>query len=191
MHKGLVVVVSSEEVFMIKLPSKSLVEATEKELGEGASYPLPKFYDDFYTRFGTPLNIPDKASKLDFHAGRIGDYSIRMREAEGLPGIVVDLFDRSAGAAKIVAQALGVRGKHYWKSVEDPSRHEAPRRHLRAEPALLRHRKICQPQTWLPLCGAMHGARLPSKHRHFGLKILPARPRRRSLRSRDMYRTMA
>lgn len=78
MHKGLVVVVSSEEVFMIKLPSKSLVEATEKELGEGASYPLPKFYDDFYTRFGTPLNIPDKASKLDFHAGRIGDYSIRM-----------------------------------------------------------------------------------------------------------------
>lgn len=78
MHKGLVVVVSSEEVFMIKLPSKSLVEATERELGEGAPYPLPKFYDDFYTRFGSPLNIPDEASKLDFHAGRIGDYSIRM-----------------------------------------------------------------------------------------------------------------
>src|SRR5256885_7405246 len=74
MHKGLVVVVSSEEVFMIKLPSKSLVEATEKELSEGASYPLPRFYDDFYTRFGTPLTIPDKVSKLDFHAGRIGDY---------------------------------------------------------------------------------------------------------------------
>jgi hypothetical protein len=77
-HKGLVVVESSEEVFMIKLPSKTLVEATEQELAAGGGYPLPKSYDDFYRRFGVPLNITDLPSKLDFHAARIGDYSIRM-----------------------------------------------------------------------------------------------------------------
>ena len=76
-HKGLVVIESSEEVFMIKLPSKTLVEATEHELAvEG--YPVPNLYNDFYARFGVPLIIPDLPSKLDFHAARIGDYSIRM-----------------------------------------------------------------------------------------------------------------
>ena len=50
---------------------------------------------------------------------------------------MVDLFDRSAGTAEIVTQALKVFGKHYWKSMENPSRHEAPGRYLWAEPALL------------------------------------------------------
>lgn len=77
-HKGLVVVESSEEVFMIKLPSKTLVEATEQWLATGGGYPIPKFYDDFYRRFGVPLNITDPEAKRDFHAARIGDYSIRM-----------------------------------------------------------------------------------------------------------------
>jgi hypothetical protein len=78
MHTGLLVVQSSEEVFVIKLPSKTLVEATEAEMAAGAGYPLPKFYDTFYRDFGTPLNLPNNATKLDFHAARIGDYSIRM-----------------------------------------------------------------------------------------------------------------
>ena len=79
MHTGLVVVQSSKEILMIKLPSKALLEATEHEFETaGAAYPDPKFYDDFYTRFGSPLTLPNKATLLDFHAARIGDYSIRM-----------------------------------------------------------------------------------------------------------------
>ena len=79
MHTGLVVVQSSKEILMIKLPSKALVEATEAEFeANGAAYPVPKFYDDFYAQFGAPLNLPNKNALLDFHAARIGDYSIRM-----------------------------------------------------------------------------------------------------------------
>ena len=79
MHTGLVVVQSSKEILMIKLPSKALVEATEAEFeSPGAAYPVPKFYDDFYTKFGSPLKPPTKADLLNFHAARIGDYSIRM-----------------------------------------------------------------------------------------------------------------
>lgn len=77
-HTGLTVVQSSKEILMIKLPSKALVEATELELAQGVPYPFPKFYDDFYASYGAPLVLPDAGKKLDFHAARIGDYSIRM-----------------------------------------------------------------------------------------------------------------
>jgi hypothetical protein len=77
-HTGLTVVQSSKEILMIKLPSKALVEVTELEFAQGATYPFPKFYDDFYGTYGSPLVLPDTQKKLDFHACRIGDYSIRM-----------------------------------------------------------------------------------------------------------------
>lgn len=71
---GLAIVQYSPETVTLKLPPKAMVEATEAVLAQpGALYPIPAFYDDFY---GKRLSItPERL--LDFHAARIGDYSIR------------------------------------------------------------------------------------------------------------------
>jgi hypothetical protein len=71
---GLAIVQYSPETVTLKLPPKAMVEATEAALGQpGAIYPIPGFYDTFY---GKALSIaPNRL--LDFHAARIGDYSIR------------------------------------------------------------------------------------------------------------------
>ncbi|MGE3918785.1 MAG: peroxidase family protein [Hyphomicrobiaceae bacterium] len=74
-HKGLVIIQSSEEVFSIRLPPKTMVEEMEQFLKDGGKYASPKFYDDFY---GTTLTLTTEKEKLDFHAARIGDYSVRM-----------------------------------------------------------------------------------------------------------------
>ena len=63
----------SAETLALRLPPKSLVEATETALGEpNSTYPMPGFYDEVY---GKPL--PPTTDKLNLHACRIGDYSIR------------------------------------------------------------------------------------------------------------------
>lgn len=64
----------SEQVVVVRLPPKSMVEAVEAELQSGASYPIPKFYDNAYHM---TLTLDSAAEKLDFQAARIGDYSIR------------------------------------------------------------------------------------------------------------------
>ncbi|HRD78312.1 MAG TPA: hypothetical protein PK264_20645 [Hyphomicrobiaceae bacterium] len=74
-HKALAVLSSSEEVLVIRLPAKSVTDETHKELGNGAAYSLPSFYDDFY---GKPLPAMTPAKSQEFHAARIGDYSVRM-----------------------------------------------------------------------------------------------------------------
>lgn len=76
--KGLAFIQYSAEVLAIKLPPKSMVEEAEIDFTHGGHYAVPKFYDDFYGRFGTPLTLPDMATKMDLHAARIGDYSVRM-----------------------------------------------------------------------------------------------------------------
>jgi hypothetical protein len=76
LHKGLAIVQYSAEVLAIKLPPKSMVDDAETELGRGGDYEFPRMYNDFYTRYGTPLRLPDLPSKMDFHAARIGEYSI-------------------------------------------------------------------------------------------------------------------
>jgi hypothetical protein len=63
----------SAETLALRLPPKSLVEGTEAELGQqGSVYPMPAFYDTLYGK-----TVPATANKLDLHACRIGDYSIR------------------------------------------------------------------------------------------------------------------
>ena len=74
-HKALVIVQPSEEAFTVRLPPKSMVEETEASLKAGDTYGVPKFYNDFYQK---QLAIPTVDKNLDFHAARIGDYSIRM-----------------------------------------------------------------------------------------------------------------
>lgn len=72
--KGLAIVQYSPETVTLKLPPKSMVEATENAIGQqNAAYPIPQFYDDFYA---SHLTVPPDRM-LDFHAARIGDYSIR------------------------------------------------------------------------------------------------------------------
>jgi hypothetical protein len=61
-------------VLSLRLPPKAMVEAAEQDMEAGADYPIPKFYDEFYH---TTLELADGKQKLDFHACRIGDYSIR------------------------------------------------------------------------------------------------------------------
>lgn len=75
-HKGLVVIQMSEEIFSIRLPPKTMVDEMETFLQEAdSSYTVPDFYDDFYEK---TLVLQSTEKKLDFHAARIGDYSVRM-----------------------------------------------------------------------------------------------------------------
>jgi hypothetical protein len=72
---GLEIIQYSPETAVIKLPPKSMIEATEAGFEvPNTTYPMPQFYEDF---FGSPLPVMDKACLLDLHAARIGDYSVR------------------------------------------------------------------------------------------------------------------
>ena len=71
---GIVVLQYSPNVLSLRLPPKQMVEAAEKDMKDGADYPIPQFYNDFYER---SLELDGVDEKLKFHAARIGDYSIR------------------------------------------------------------------------------------------------------------------
>ena len=70
---GLAVVQYSPETFVLRLPPKSMIEDSERTLrnAPGDPYPLPSFYSDFFQNSATSVE-----DKLDFHASRIGDYTI-------------------------------------------------------------------------------------------------------------------
>lgn len=74
---AIVFVQPSKSALTIRLPPKEIVEENEAEFAvPGSTYHIPAFYDLFY---GAHLEIPDtEAKKLEFHALRIGDYSISM-----------------------------------------------------------------------------------------------------------------
>jgi hypothetical protein len=55
----------------LRLPAKSMVEAAETDLNQGADYVIPHFYEQFCG----PLNVPS-GERTNFQARRIGDYSI-------------------------------------------------------------------------------------------------------------------
>ena len=72
---GLAVIQYSPQTAVIKLPPKAMVEGTEARLSQpNAVYPMPKFYEDF---FSVPLPALSREELLNLHAARIGDYSIR------------------------------------------------------------------------------------------------------------------
>lgn len=72
---GLAVIQYSSQTAVLKLPPEDMVNATEEELKkDDAVYPLPRFYEDFYRR---PLPALAAPQRLDLHAARIGDYSVR------------------------------------------------------------------------------------------------------------------
>jgi hypothetical protein len=75
--KGLAFMQYSADVLAIKLPPKSMVEESEAEFAQGGAYQIPAFYNTFYAQSGSPLNLTTKDQKMDFHAARIGDYSVR------------------------------------------------------------------------------------------------------------------
>ncbi|MGL4811746.1 MAG: hypothetical protein ACRCXM_08205 [Beijerinckiaceae bacterium] len=66
---GLTVVQHTEELLLIRIPSKSMAEAAIKVPGD---YKLPQFYDHFCG----PVNATTKPQKQTLLACRLGDYSI-------------------------------------------------------------------------------------------------------------------
>ena len=75
--KDLVVYSHEKSTLVVRLPPKDLVEASEAQLLKpGASYRLPPFYADALGVSGTTPQFGSKDEVLDFHARRIGDYTI-------------------------------------------------------------------------------------------------------------------
>jgi hypothetical protein len=74
---AIVFVQPSRSALTIRLPPKEIVEENEREFEQGGlRYEIPAFYDHFYH---SELDVGDTlAAKLEFHALRIGDYSISM-----------------------------------------------------------------------------------------------------------------
>lgn len=74
---AIVFVQPSRSALTIRLPPKEIVEENELEFEQsGLRYEIPSFYDQAYH---SELDVPDTLeAKLEFHALRIGDYSISM-----------------------------------------------------------------------------------------------------------------
>lgn len=69
---SLAVVQQGPTVKVLVLPPKEMIEAKEADLKAGVAYPLPPEYSQI---IDLPLEIP-QARVLDFHALRIGDYTL-------------------------------------------------------------------------------------------------------------------
>ncbi|BAT61467.1 hypothetical protein GJW-30_1_04024 [Variibacter gotjawalensis] len=73
---GLAIIQYSPQTVVLKLPPKTMVEATERKFdGANAEYPMPPFYSKFF-RADFPTDL-SKEDLLDLHAARIGDYAVR------------------------------------------------------------------------------------------------------------------
>lgn len=72
--QNLQVVRGRSDTLLLRLPPADLIKASEQRL-ETQDYSLPAFYGAAYDgQAATPL--PDRAARLQFHAQRIGDYTI-------------------------------------------------------------------------------------------------------------------
>lgn len=76
--ENLVVYSHEKSTMVLRLPPPDLVAASEKSLKAGAAYNLPVFYADALGVSGSVPHFADEDALLDFHASRIGDYTISM-----------------------------------------------------------------------------------------------------------------
>jgi hypothetical protein len=72
----LVVYSHEKSTMVLRLPPKDLVMASEKELRGRSPYDLPPFYADALGVSGQTPQFGSVEEALDFHARRIGDYTI-------------------------------------------------------------------------------------------------------------------
>lgn len=73
--KGLQFIQANDETLLIRLPSRTKLEASEAAIrADPANYPLLKFYRDRYG--GRAPRVVDEKDALDLQAARIGDYTI-------------------------------------------------------------------------------------------------------------------
>lgn len=75
--KSLVVYSHEKSTLVIRLPPADFVRESEEHLKKkGAAYNLPSFYADALGVQGAVPAFDSEKETLDFHASRIGDYSI-------------------------------------------------------------------------------------------------------------------
>lgn len=77
-----IVVQGNVSTMVIRLPPKSVLQASEQNLLSGGAYPTPTFYEALFTPPGgavvhaNPPTLPDKVGIMNLHANRIGDYTM-------------------------------------------------------------------------------------------------------------------
>ncbi|MBX9699577.1 MAG: hypothetical protein K2X74_09075 [Acetobacteraceae bacterium] len=76
--KDLVVYSHEKSTMVLRLPPPDLVAASEEQLRKGAPYNLPAFYADALGLSGEVPHFATDDELMDFHASRIGDYTISM-----------------------------------------------------------------------------------------------------------------
>jgi hypothetical protein len=70
---GFAVALPGQNVFILKLPPRDKLRESHATLGSLEAYPIPKFYNVAY---GVPELIVHGMSIEDFHACRVGDYTL-------------------------------------------------------------------------------------------------------------------
>lgn len=77
-----IIVQGNAMTMVIRLPPKTVLQASEQLLLTGGNYPTPSFYDPLYAQPGGPIPSanppmpPNTAGIMDLHANRIGDYTM-------------------------------------------------------------------------------------------------------------------
>ena len=74
----LVVYTHEKSTMVLRLPPADLVAESEKKLKAGAAYLLPSFYADALGVSGQVPHFRNNEELMDFHASRIGDYTLSM-----------------------------------------------------------------------------------------------------------------
>lgn len=79
--QNVVVVQGDDTTLVLRLPTKSYLQAAEAALMGGGGYSIPSFYNALFPLPGgggdCPISLPgDNPGKMQLHANRIGDYTM-------------------------------------------------------------------------------------------------------------------